>query len=215
MARYNFVQLSELESIQNDGIIDVIGVIKEVGEVASIQSKTTQKSYTKRDVTLVDKSGYSARITIWGNTAETWETQPDEIVAFKGVKVSEYNGRSLGMLHSSSMTVNPDIDESHALRGWYDGQGRGETFQSHYAGSSALRTNDPYKTLAQIRDENLGMGEEADIFTTKTTIVYIKNENFSYPACLTPKCNKKVTELSEGQWKCEKCDITHPRPQHR
>jgi len=214
MARYNFVQFSELESIQNEGIIDVIGVIKEVGEVSTTQSKTTQKPYTRRDVTLVDKSGYSVRITIWGGSAENWETQPDEIVAFKGVKVSDYNGRSLSMLYSSGVAVNPDIDESHALRGWYDGQGRGETFQSHYAGS-ALRTSDPYKTLAQIRDENLGMGEEADIFTTKTTIVYIKNENFSYPACLTPKCNKKVIELSEGQWKCEKCDITHPRPQHR
>ncbi|KAG0636561.1 hypothetical protein HOY80DRAFT_350874 [Tuber brumale] len=215
MARFNFVQFSELESIQNDGIIDVIGVIKEVGEVAPIQSKATQKSYTKRDVDLVDKSGYSVRITIWGKYAEDWETQPDEIVAFKGVKVSEYGGRSLSMLHSSTMTVNPDIDESHALRGWYDGQGRGETFQSHYTGSSAVRTNDPYKTLFQIRDENLGMGEEADIFTTKATIVYIKNENFSYPACLTPKCNKKVVELAEGQWKCEKCDITHPKCQHR
>lgn len=35
------------------------------------------------------------------------------------------------------------------------------------------------------------------------------------PACLSEGCNKKVTELDAGQWRCEMCDKTHPRPEYR
>lgn len=199
-------------------MIDVIGVIKDVGEVSTITSKTTQKSYSKREMTLVDKTNYLVRLTVWGNAAEKWEASSDEIIAFKGVKVSDFGGRTLSTVHSSTITVNPDIDEAHTLRGWYDGQGRGETFQSHQGLSgmgASGRGKDPYKNLAQIRDENLGMSENPDYFVTKATIVYIKQDNISYPACLSEGCNKKVVQMDTNQWRCEKCDKAHPKPQHR
>lgn len=198
-------------------MIDVIGVIKEVGDLSTVTSKVSQKPYSKRELTLVDKTNYLVRCTVWGKVAESWEMSQDEIVAFKGVKVSDFGGRSLSMLHSSTMSANPDIDEAHILRGWYDGQGRGEIFQSHQGLSgmgAAGGGKEDVKNLAQIKEDNFGMGEKPDYFTTKATIVYIKQDNIYYPACLSETCNKKVV-LVDGGWRCERCDVTHPKPQYR
>lgn len=74
---------------------------------------------------------------------------------------------------------------------------------------------DPVKTTAQVKEENLGMSENTDYFTTRATIIYIKQDSFAYPACLSPDCNKKVIEIDSGQWRCEKCDRTHPKPEYR
>ena len=216
---FNFVSLADLEGVTKDGNIDCIGVLQDVGEVQSITSKTTSKPYDKRELTLVDNSGYSVRLTIWGKVANSFDTAPESVVAFKGVKVSDFGGRSLSLLSSGSITVNPDIDEAYQLKGWYDGSGRNETFQSHANTMSAATTGgsdrNATKTIAQIKDENLGMGEEADWFTLKATLVYVKNESFAYPACRTEGCNKKVIEETENEWRCEKCQKTWDAPNYR
>ena len=193
--------------------------MKEVGETSQITSKTTSKPYDKRDLTLVDNTNYSVKLTIWGNTAASFDVVPESVIAFKGLKVSDFGGRSLSLLSSGSMTVDPDIDEAHKLKGWYDAQGRTDTFASHSAMGGSLGSaggrNDQSKTILQVKEENLGMSENPDYFTTKATIIYVKQDNVSYPACLSEGCNKKVVEVDPGQWRCERCDKTHPRPEHR
>lgn len=216
--KFNFSTIGDLQTIEKDSAIDVIGVLKEVAEMSQITSKTTSKPYDKRDLTLVDDSGYSVKMTIWGKTATAFDASPESIVAFKGAKVSDFNGRSLSLLSSGSMIVDPDIPEAHKLKGWYDVQGRNENFASHTnmgsAGAAGGRV-DATKTIAQIRDEGLGMSEAPDYFSVKATIVYIKNDNFSYPACSSEGCSKKVVENSDGTWRCEKCQVDHPKPNHR
>ena len=217
--RFNFTNIGDLQTVEKDTTIDTIGILKEVGETSQITSKTTSKPYDKRDLTLVDNTGYSVRLTIWGNTATNFDVMPDSVVAFKGVKVSDFNGRSLSLLSSGSMSIDPDIDDAHKLKGWYDAQGRNDTFTSHASMGGGMTAaggrGDPLKTILQIKEENLGMGETTDYFTTKATIVYVKQDNVSYPACLSEGCNKKVIEAEPGQWRCERCDKTHPKPEHR
>lgn len=216
--RFNFTNISDLQTVEKDTTIDIIGVLKEVGEVSQITSKSTSKPYDKRELTLVDDSDFSVRLTIWGKTALSFDSQPESIVAFKGAKVSDFGGRSLSLLASGSMTLDPDIAEAHKLRGWYDAHGRGNTFASHSGMASAGAAGgrqDPLKTVAQVRDENLGMSETTDYFSTKGTIVYIRQENVAYPACLNEGCNKKVIMEDVGKWRCEKCDTSHPRPEYR
>ena len=217
--RFNFTNLSELQNVEKDTTIDTIGVLREIGETSQIVSKTTSKPYDKRELTLVDNTGYSVRLTIWGNTATTFDSNPDEVIAFKGLKVSDFDGRSLSLLSSGSMTLNPDIDEAHKLKGWYLAQGKNDSFQSHAKMGGTMTgaggRGDPMKSILQVKEENLGMTETTDYFTTKATIIYIKQENVSYPACLSEGCNKKVVEVDPGQWRCERCDKTHPKPEHR
>jgi replication factor A1 len=215
--RFNFTNIADLQTVEKDSTIDVIGVLKDVGEVSQITSKSTSRPYDKRELTLVDNSNFSVRLTIWGKTALSFDAHPDSIVAFKGAKVSDFGGRSLSLLSSGSMSVDPDIPEAHKLKGWYESQGRSNTFASHSgmsAAGAAGGRQDPLKTIAQVRDENLGMSENTDYFSTKSTIVYIKQDNVAYPACLNEGCNKKVTEI-DGSWRCEKCDATHPKPEYR
>ena len=217
--RFNFTSIGDLQSVEKDTTIDTIGVLKQVGEVNQITSKTTSKPYDKRELTLVDNTGFSVRLTVWGTAATSFDTPEDSIMAFKGVKVSDFGGRSLSLLSSGSMTVDPDIDEAHKLKGWYDAQGRSDTFTSHESMRGAMGAaggrNDVYKTIAQAREENLGMSETVDYFSCKATVMYVKQDNVSYPACLSDGCNKKVVEVEPGQWRCERCDKTHAKPEHR
>ncbi|KAG9238114.1 replication factor-a protein 1 [Amylocarpus encephaloides] len=215
--RFNFTNIANLQDIDKDSTIDVIGVLKDVHEVTQITSKASGTPYDKRELVIVDDSGYSVRMTIWGKTANKFDANPESIVAFKGAKVSDFNGRSLSLLSSGSMTLDPDIAEAHKLKGWYDSQGRGENFASHTnsgAGAAGGRSNEE-KTISQVKEEGLGTTEgKDDYFALKATIVCIKQETISYPACASENCNKKVTDVGEG-WRCEKCEVTHPAPEHR
>jgi len=216
--KYNFTSIGDLGSVEKDTTIDTIGILKEVGELSQITSKTTSKPYDKRDLTLVDLSLHSVRLTIWGAQATNFDAPIETVIAFKGVKVSDFGGRSLSLLSSGSMTVSPDIDEAHRLKGWYDAQGRDDEFATHagLASGSTTARKESYKTISEVKDENLGMNpDQADFFSIKATISYIKQENLSYPACQNADCNKKVVETDPGQWRCERCDKTWDKPQHR
>lgn len=215
--RFNFCTLEELQGVEKDATVDVIGVLKEAGAVDQIVSKTTQKPYDKRELTLVDDTNFSVRVTVWGKTATEFDANPESIVAFKGTRVSDFGGRSLSLLSSGTMAIDPDIPEAHKLKGWYDSNGRTNTFATHNnlatVGAAGGR-KDETKTIAQVKDENLGL-EDTAYFNINATVVYIKQDNFAYAACLSAECNKKVTDMGDGTWRCDKCNISHDRPQYR
>ncbi|KAL2435561.1 Replication factor A protein 1 [Exophiala dermatitidis] len=217
--RYNFTNIADLQSVEKDTTIDIIAILKDVGEVGQATSKTTGKPYEKRELTLVDNTGYSVRMTIWGKTAASFDVQPGSVVAFKGVKVSDFGGRSLSLLSSGSMTANPDMPEAHKLKGWWESHDRPGNFSTHENVQGAVSglgsRSDPFKTISQVKEEQLGMSEKPDFFSIKATVHYIKQEPFAYPACLSEGCNRKVVEIDPGQWRCEKCDTTHPKPEYR
>ena len=69
--------------------------MKEVGELSEITTKTTNRTMKKRELTLVDDTGFSVRVTLWGNTAEKYEEEGHPVIAFKGVKVGDFGGLPL------------------------------------------------------------------------------------------------------------------------
>ncbi|KAK5658564.1 hypothetical protein OQA88_1957 [Cercophora sp. LCS_1] len=216
--KFNFVNIAELQSVEKDATIDVIGVLKEVQEVSQITSKTTNKGYDKRELTIVDNTGYSVRVTVWGKTATNFDSPPSSIIAFKGTKVSDFGGRSLSLLSSGTMTIDPDISEAHSLKGWWDSTGSHENFATHsgLAGvGAATGRKDDLKTIVAVKNEQLGMSENPDYFSLQATIVHIREQNWAYPACANEGCNKKVIDNNDGTWRCEKCNMNHGRPQWR
>lgn len=215
--RFNFCTIQELQSVEKDSTVDVIGVLKEVEEVNEIISKKDGRPFQKRELTVVDDTGFSVRVTIWGKTASSFDASPESVIAFKGTKVSDFGGKSLSLLSSGTMSVDPDIPDAHRLKGWYDSAGRGDTFATHQNLASvggATGRKDDLKTIAQVKDENLGMDDQA-YYSIKATIVFVKQENFCYPACSSQGCNKKVTAMGDGTWHCEKCSISHDKPDYR
>ncbi|KAF2195423.1 replication protein-like protein A 70 kDa DNA-binding subunit [Zopfia rhizophila CBS 207.26] len=215
--RYNFTKIGDLGSVEKDTTIDTLGVLKDVGEVNEIISKNTNKPFSKRELTIADDSQTSVRLTIWGNTAQSFDAPLESIIAFKGVKVSDFGGRSLSLLSSGSMTIDPDIDEAHKLRGWYDAAGQNAQYSTH----QNLSTNtggagrQDSKTISQVLDEEMGLSDQPSYFTLKASVVYVKRGTLAYPACQTPNCNKKVIEEKPGEWWCEKCQMKWDRPEYR
>lgn len=197
----------------------MIAIVKEVGQLGDITTKQG-KTLHKRELTMVDRSAVQTRLTLWGKQAEDWNRFDHPVVAFKGVKIGDFGGRSLSMLSSSTMTLEPDIVEAHGLRGWYDAMGANTTFTSQGGGggggggtSGPIRRED-FRTLTDVKESDLGGGEKPDYFTARGTVVHIKPEPVSYPGCKS--CNKKVQPSQSGDgWRCEKCDLVMAEPEYR
>ncbi|BFZ57974.1 Replication factor A protein 1 [Savitreella phatthalungensis] len=221
--KYQFVELADLEKVDKDAVVDVIGVIKDTGEVGQITSKTTNKPFDKRELTIVDKTGYSVRLTLWGKQATAFKGDLDSVVAFKSARVSDFGGRSLSLSSGGTYQLDPDMPQAFALRGWYNQEGGSSiaAFQTHAnmgaasVGAAAGGRVQERRTFGDVIASNLGSSDKADFFTARATIAYIKQDNFCYPACPSQGCNKKVTEADQGDWRCEKCDKSYPAPEYR
>ncbi|KZT62474.1 replication factor-a protein [Calocera cornea HHB12733] len=220
--KYQFVTLEGLQDLPKDATCDVIGVVTEVGELGEILAKASGRTVPKREINIVDRSGFSCRLTLWGKSGETFQAPDQPVIAFKGVRVGDFGGRNLSYQSSSQMSINPDIPDAHQLRGWYDSIGN---TQAHRTFSSAAMSaagadrgqfnRSELKTIAMVKDENLGMGEKNDFFTTKASVIHVKQENFAYPACRSEKCNKKVVQTTDGRWECVSCGLTFDEPEYR
>ncbi|XP_047141686.1 replication protein A 70 kDa DNA-binding subunit isoform X1 [Hydra vulgaris] len=214
--QFNFKQIKSIEDVNKDALIDIVGIVKSSSEMQQITSKATNKQVWKRDITIVDQSGSAVQATIWGSEAEKFEEYTDKnpVVAIKGAKVSDFGGRSLSILNSSIFHINPDIPEAYELRGWFDNGGINEQTTSISGQRMEGAGGGKYKTLGQIKDEGLGMGEKPDYFNVRAFIVFYRKENCMYQACPGADCNKKVIE-DNGQFRCEKCDRTYPDFKYR
>ena len=72
---------------------DLVGVVRDVGETSTIKTKTSNKELTKRDIQLVDSSKALVRLTLWGTDAENFDGANNPILAIKGCRLSDWNGK--------------------------------------------------------------------------------------------------------------------------
>lgn len=136
---YNFKKIAALETLPGDSTIDLIGIVKDVGNCMELTSKAG-KELKKRDLVLVDDSEAEVKVTLWEARAmEDCSPWLDQVLAIKGCRVSEYNGRSIGTYSSSVFNVNPDISESGQLFNWYANGGKQSATKS-MSSSSGLGT---------------------------------------------------------------------------
>lgn len=212
--QFSFVPIQKLQSVPRDTLVDVIGVCKSTGEVQTVTRRTTNQELKKRDIQLVDKTNTEISLTLWGNQAETFDGSENPVVAIKGARVSDFAGVSLSLIGSSMLQINPDLPESHSLYGWYVNEGSSMESQSITVRGGAFGSmtgaGANWKTLEQVKRENLGQGEKPDYFTTKANIAIVRKERCLYKACPTEQCNKKVVDLENGLVRCEKCALEFP-----
>lgn len=206
-AKYDFVAIKDLPKKVNR-FADVIGIIKEVEEVQTVMIKSQNREASVRKFQLVDQSNAQIRVTLWGKDAENFEGMPDGMVAFRSAKVSDFGSCSLSTTSGTSFKLNPDIPEAHSLKQWFAAGGSSENVENLSNNGSGGNATTTWKTLGQVKQENLGFGEKPDYVTSKVTILYCKKENSLYQACPSETCNKKVIDLSNGQYRCEKCNNT-------
>ncbi|KAM3162701.1 Replication protein A subunit [Lachancea thermotolerans] len=216
---FSFVKLNTMESQEANSIVDVIGIIRTVNPPFEITSKAG-KRFDRRDIILVDDSGYSVNVGLWGQQALEFNLPEGSVVAIKGGRVTDFNGKGLSMGFNSTMHPSPEVPEAYAIKGWYDSVGRNAQFHSlkqepGAGGGNAARFIANRISIAKAQADNLGMSERGDYFSIKAAVSYLRVDNLAYPACANENCNKKVIEEPDGTWRCEKCDANHPEPQFR
>ncbi|CCU82334.1 replication protein A DNA-binding subunit [Blumeria hordei DH14] len=216
--RYEFTSISDLQYVELDSLVDVIGILKDIPDCTQTTVRKTGRPCDKRELSIYDESNETIRLTIWGSTALSFSAKPDSIVAFKRCKVGEYGGRSLSLLSSGSLKVDPDIPEAHKLKSWLTPNTRWDQPVLNTpvlsAGLESSRWNDA-REIPQARERDFGMPDSSEHGPIKATIVHINQENSAYPACRSDGCYKKLSDMGDGSWYCEKCDYSHSRPEYR
>lgn len=212
---FEFVSINEMEKHPANSIVDVIGVVKVCNDLSTVIGKQSQKEITKRDLQIVDQSGVAISLTLWGNDAISFDGSNHPVVAIRGARLSDFGGRSLSVLASSQLIINPNIREAQVLRGWYDLEGSSIDFSSFRRDGPSGGFDTNWKTFAQVVSENLGHGDKPDYFTTKATVMVLKKDNCMYTACPSENCNKKVVDQGNGMWRCEKCNREFPNHKWR
>ncbi|BHF66814.1 60S acidic ribosomal protein P1 [Sparganum proliferum] len=210
--KFNFVEIGKLDSCNPGDFVDVVGIAHETGELQSITAKASQRELQKRDVGLVDTSGCLVRLTLWGNEAVEFDGSTNPAVVIKSAKISDFNGRSLSTTAQSSLVIAPtNIPEALRLKGWYEREGRLANFETYRGelggpgGADGLSGGRGLNLLSDCSAPGVGTNPKGDYFTCKATVTFMKKENFMYQACPTEGCNKKVIDMGNGLYRCEKC----------
>lgn len=215
--QFAFTGIDALENKPKDSLVDIIGICKSYEDATKITVKSNNREVAKRNIYLMDTSGKVVTATLWGEDADRFDGSRQPVLAIKGARVSDFGGRSLSVLSSSTVIVNPDIPEAYKLRGWFDSEGQaldGVSISDLKSGGMG-GSNTNWKTLYEVKSENLGQGDKADYFSSVATVVYLRKENCMYQACPTQDCNKKVIDQQNGLYRCEKCDSEFPNFKYR
>lgn len=215
--QFDFTGVDDLENKSKDTLVDIIGICKSYEDATKITVKSNNREVAKRNIYLMDTSGKVVTATLWGEDADKFDGSRQPVMAIKGARVSDFGGRSLSVLSSSTIIMNPDIPEAYKLRGWFDAEGQaldGVSISDLKSGGLG-GGNTNWKTLYEVKSENLGQGDKADYFSSVATVVYLRKENCMYQACPTQDCNKKVIDQQNGLYRCEKCDREFPNFKYR
>ncbi|XP_064438433.1 replication protein A 70 kDa DNA-binding subunit isoform X3 [Mirounga angustirostris] len=163
--QFDFTGISDLENKPKDSLIDIIGICKSYEDATKITVKSNNREVSKRNIYLMDMSGKVVTATLWGEDADRFDGSRQPVMAIKGARVSDFGGRSLSVLSSSTVIVNPDIPEAYKLRGWFDSEGRaldGVSISDLKSGGIG-GSNTNWKTLYEVKSENLGHGDKVNI----------------------------------------------------
>lgn len=127
----------------------------------------------------------------------------------QNAKISEFNEKSLTVLRSSTLKIDPDIPEAKRLQEWYQSEIDREQLMN-VSRSSSLSTISKSMThsnlicLEKLKDSLLDGVEE--FITTTATIINFGKRYAIYMACPQPYCNKKVIQRNNGMYRCENCE---------
>ncbi|KAL6624800.1 hypothetical protein ACP70R_032121 [Stipagrostis hirtigluma subsp. patula] len=224
--QYNFQQISEIENMEAGATVDLVGVVTSVSPASTIIRKNGRES-RRQTLCLKDMSGRSVEIILWGKFCDAEGQQLklqcdsglNPILALKSGCVSHFIGRSVGTIGSTQLKLNPEFPEAERLQQWYLTEGKTASSVSLSQVSSRMRSNSALKTIAQIRDENLGRSNRPDFITVKAVISHLNVDNFCYPACILElsgkRCNKKVKSNGDGTWYCDICHQSSQNCEYR
>ena len=222
---YKIKKIATLASIspETTGPIDICGVVQSDGGLVELTSKAG-KELKKRDLVVVDDSGSSINVTLWGEKAQlpgdTFANNPT--VLFKGVRLGDYGGRSISTTFSTVMLLNSDLPEPSNMKAWWESSGSTQSFSQLSEGRTGGGVDrsgiEWLKTVSSIKEENMGSvddgkgGMKPSYINTKAYITFLKKERWCYPS--DPVSMKKLIEpgYAGGKWRNEVEDKEYDEP---
>eukprot|EP00979_Chaetoceros_neogracilis_P001815 scaffold330_cov179-Chaetoceros_neogracile.AAC.3 len=221
---YDLKPISELDSVEPGAHVDILGVVKSVGEPSTIVSKKSGKELQKCELTIGDDSGGEVACTIWGDRAmgAPQEFAGTPVVAFRRARVSDFGGRTLSASGGNGTVVNPKLPEADRLRNWWQSGGNQDAVKKMSTGgmgANRFPEFDQRKNIAAIKGEGMGHSSESkpDYVSFKATVSFIKSDKEGgawYPACMNPEdpCKNrcKVTQNTDGTFHCDRCNQSNP-----
>ncbi|XP_018574321.1 replication protein A 70 kDa DNA-binding subunit [Anoplophora glabripennis] len=214
--KYDFVTIDKISSLEQNTMVDVIGVVKSVSDLQTFQARSTGREMKKKEVLLVDQTNTAVTLTLWGADAENFDGTNNPVVVIKCGRISEFGGgKSISSIGSTNIKINPDMKECYRIRGWYDSEGSNIETTNISARSGLGNFSAPWMSFKEVTDQGLGNGERGDYYQVMGTILLIRTENAIYKACPTPDCNKKIIDMENQMYRCEKCNREFPNFKYR
>jgi len=165
---FNFKTIKDIKSSPVNSIVDIIGVVTNTSPVAPIHRKDGSETI-KKSIHIKDNSGFSMDVTLWGEhchvTGQELSTLRSEnahpVLAIKGGRVAEFNGKTVGTTSKSIVIINPDIPEKHKLTQWFEKDGfhtSSPSLTTRYPTSpNQIKKNEPFlklKTFILLKELN-------------------------------------------------------------
>ncbi|CAD8152671.1 unnamed protein product [Paramecium pentaurelia] len=212
---FNITTIGDIDNLQLDDKCDVLGVITEVKPLTQITTKSGENK-AKKNITIFDQTQRGIDIVLWGTQAEKWQFQKDEIVAFRGLKVTDYQAiRSLTVTNST--TYEKDISKLQKINKFLE-------FSQFYNENKDFIESKPKESkkkfalsyIEQIKKDFEGQRNNklTKFYEIKAYITTIFSKSMFYTAC--ENCKRKVTEVPQTKlYHCQNCNQNYPIPSYK
>ena len=176
--QFAFVPISEIENMEANAMVDVVGVVVTINPSTTVMRKTGTE-VQRRALQLRDMSGCSVEVTMWGafcsNEGQQLQDLCDSgnipVLAIKGGRLSDFGGKSIGTVSSTQLQINPNLPQAHQVKDWFEKIGKSTAPLSiSKEGGGNVPRSDMRKTISQIKDEGLGRSDKPDWIALRATI---------------------------------------------
>lgn len=152
---FNLQPLSALQDLKAGDHTDVAGIVIEGDQPMEVPLKAGG-SKKRANWTLLDDSGVTCRLTLWGEFSELpW--QEGSVVLIKAAKISEFGGRSLNNGFASSLRLDDEARACHPraqeLLSWYAAKGAVAKSEARPLSNERGGGGGPPQTIAEVKTE--------------------------------------------------------------
>ena len=218
---FDFSTLKELEKIGEGKSLDVIGIVVSNSEVNSFNLKNGG-SKDKRDIVLIDNSedgGVKVCVTLWGVSAK-YVFQPGSVVAFKGLRVTNYKGITLNGGDNTQVFDGSKLESklTHPLLSWYkDVKNNLDSLKSLTITEEGEKrsVNSNVRLIGEINsysERDIALNPQARYYINAHVEMIRNDPKMIYMAWPSWKKRMNAEDSGSTSWRCERWDMVSSSP---
>ncbi|CAK75533.1 unnamed protein product (macronuclear) [Paramecium tetraurelia] len=212
---YQIKTIEDVDNLSLDEKCDVLGVIIDIKPTTQIMTKSNENR-SKKNITLYDQTQRGIDIVLWGQQAEKWQFQKDEIVAFRGLKISDYQMvRNLTVTNSTIYEKNlSNLKKINGFQEFYEFYSKNKDFLETKPKES--RKKFPLSYIEQIKKDFEGIRniKFVKFYEIKAYITNIFTKLLYYEGC--ENCKRKVVYIQQTKlYHCQSCNQNFDQPSYK